>query len=75
MNRLIKPRKQSYAGEDAQILAYSTLSEMAWAAGVCAGAIGAVGLLGFVAPPLLAAMGVSCFIHSVVWGAGSIGWI
>ena len=75
MHKLVKPQKQSYTGEDAQILAYSRLSEMAFAAAACAGAIGAVGMLGFALPPLLAAVGVSCFIHSVVWGAGVIGWI
>lgn len=75
MNRLVKPQKQSYTGEDAQILAYSRLSEMAFAAAACAGAVGAIGMLSFVAPPLLGAMGVSCLIHSVFWGAGVIGWI
>lgn len=75
MNRLIKPQKQSYEGEDAQVLAYSRLSEMAWAASVCAGAIGAAGLLGLAVPPLLAAVGVSCFIHYVVFSAGSRGYL
>ena len=75
MHKLVKPQKQSYTGEDAQILAYSRLSEMAWAAGVCVGAIGAVGLLGFAVPPFLAAVGVSCFIHSVVFSAASRGYI
>ena len=75
MNRLIKPRKQSYAGEDAQILAYSRISEMAWAASLCVGAIGAAGLLGIAVPPLLAAVGVSCFVHYVLFSAASRGYI
>ena len=74
MNRLIKPQKQSYEGEDAQILAYSRLSEMAWVASVCAGAVSAASLLGIAVPPLLAAVGVSCFIHYVVFSAGSRGF-
>ena len=30
MNNLIKPRKQSYTGERAQVVAYSDTSEMDW---------------------------------------------
>ena len=30
MSTLIKPRKQSYAGEEAQVVAYSDTSEMDW---------------------------------------------
>ena len=74
MHKLVKPQKQSYTGEDAQILAYSRLSEMAFAAITCAGAIGALGMLSIAAPPLLGAIGVSCFIHGAVWGAGALGW-
>ena len=75
MNNLIKPQKQSYTGDDSQVLAYSRISEMAWAASVCVGAIGAVGLLGFAVPPLLAAVGVSCFVHYVVFSAASRGYL
>ncbi len=30
MNKLIKPQKQSYTGERAQVVAYSDTSEMDW---------------------------------------------
>ena len=30
MSTLIKPRKQSYSGEEAQVVAYSDTSEMDW---------------------------------------------
>ena len=75
MNRLIKPQKQSYTGDDAEVLAYSRISEMAWAANLGVGAIGALGLLGITASPLLAAMGVSCFIHYLIFSAASRGYI
>ena len=31
MNKLIKPKKQSYTGEDSQVVAYSVVCEAPWA--------------------------------------------
>ena len=75
MNKLVKPQKQSYAGEDAQVLAYARICEMAYATTICVGGISTVALLGIALPPLLAAMGVSCFIHYVVFSAACNGYI
>lgn len=75
MNRLIKPQKQSYEGEDAQVLAYARVCEMAWVTQtICVGGIGAAALLWGV-PPLLAAMGASCAIHYVFFSAACEGAI
>ena len=75
MNRLNKPRKQSYTGDDTQVVAYSRLCEMTWVASLCYGSIGAAALLGIAIPPILAAVGVSCFIHYVVFSAACRGYI
>ena len=75
MNGLIKPRKQSYTGDGAQVLAYSRISEMAWVSSLCYGGIGAAALLGVAVSPLLAAVGVSCFVHYVVFSAASRGYL
>ena len=64
MNRLIKPHKQSYTGEDAQVLAYSSVCEMA--AILCSGM--AIGLLAFGVAPPVAAVSVSCAILLVICG-------
>ncbi len=69
MNRLIKPQKQSYTGDDTQVVAYARVCEMAWATTICVGGISAAALLGIAVPPLLAAIGVSCFIHYVFFSA------
>ena len=75
MNRLIKPQKQSYAGEDAQVLAYSDACEIAWLMNLCSGGIGAAVLLGLAVPPALVAFGVSCFIMYVITSAACKGYI
>ena len=64
MNRLIKPQKQSYTGEDAQVLAYSRLCEMA--AILCSGVT--LGLLGFGVAPAVVVAGVSCAVLAVICG-------
>ena len=64
MNRLIKPQKQSYAGENAQVLAYSSVCEMA--AILCSGL--AIGLLGFGAAPAVALVAVSCAVLVLICG-------
>ena len=64
MNRLIKPQKQSYTGEDAQVLAYSAICEMA--AVLCSGV--ALGFLGFGVAPAAAGVAVSCAILVVICG-------
>ena len=75
MNKLIKPHKQSYTGDDAQVVAYADICELAWIANICYGAIAAAGLLGFTVPPLAAAMGVSCFVFWIVYSAACNGTI
>ncbi len=64
MNRLIKPQKQSYQGEDAQVLAYSDICEMA--AVLCTGVT--IGLLGFGVAPAVVVAGVSCAILVLICG-------
>ena len=46
---------------------------MTWVASLCYGSIGAAALLGIAIPPILAAVGVSCFIHYVVFSAACRG--
>ena len=79
MNKLIKPQKQSYTGEDAQVVAYADICEMAWVANLCVGGIGVAATvlaatLGNV-PLLLASWGVSCFLAYVFLSAGCNGII
>ena len=74
MNRLIKPQKQSYTGEDAQVLAYSDICELAWLMSVCSGGVGAAALLGLAVPPALVAFGVSCFAYHVLFSARCRGY-
>ena len=64
MHRLVKPEKQSYTGENAQVLAYSSVCEMA--AVLCSGL--AIGLLGFGVAPAMAAVAVSCAVLVVICG-------
>lgn len=64
MNRLIKPQKQSYTGEDAQVLAYSSICELA--AILCSGVT--IGLLGFGVAPAVVVAGVSCAILVLICG-------
>ncbi len=37
MDKLIKPQKQCYTGEDAQVLAYARDCEIAWGVRTCVG--------------------------------------
>ena len=64
MNKLVKPQKQSYTGDDAQVVAYSLACELA--AILCPGL--AIGLLGFGVAPALVALAVSCSILTVLCG-------
>ena len=60
MNRLIKPQKQSYTGEDAQVLAYARDCEIAWSAKICVGL--AIIRLGFTGSPVAALSAADCAI-------------
>ena len=74
MTKLAKPRKQSYTGEDTQVLAYSDICELAWLMSVCSGGVGAAALLGLAVPPALVAFGVSCFANHVLFSARCKGY-
>lgn len=65
MNKLVKPQKQSYTGEDSQILAYSDTCEMTWATAICT----ARPWFGLGRSPFLAATGVTCLLFSTVCSA------
>ena len=71
MNRLIKPRKQSYTGDDTQVVAYSRLCEMMWTTAFCTSSLPFLGG----SHPFLAAVGVACSIFSIVCSAVSNGYI
>lgn len=71
MNRLNKPRKQSYTGDDTQVVAYSRLCEMTWTTAFCS--TSSLPFLG--GSPFLAAVGVTCSIFSIVCSAVSNGYI
>ncbi|MCY3736387.1 MAG: hypothetical protein OXG13_08325 [Gemmatimonadaceae bacterium] len=73
MNKLIKPQKQSYTGEDSQVLAYSLACEISRAVPYCV-AIAVLGLL-FGGPAGLGAVGVTCTIVYVVSTAKCHGYI
>ena len=74
MYKLVKPRKQSYKGEDTRVLAYSDICELAWIMSVCSGSIGAAAMLGLAVPPALIAFGVSCFVYHVIFSAKCHGY-
>ena len=75
MNNLIKPQKQSYTGDEGQVLAYADTCEVAWLMNICSGSIGAAALLGLAVPPALIALGVSCFAYYVLFSAACKGYI
>ena len=64
MNKLIKPRKQSYTGEDARVVAYADPCELAWVAGIGIGGLGTAGVVmavyGIAIPPVF--VGVTAFL-------------
>ncbi len=63
MSKLIKPQKQSYTGEDSQVVAYSLACEIAWATKVCT-VVAGVGTL-MTGLPFLAAITAVCYITYV----------
>ena len=71
MNRLNKPRKQSYTGDDTQVVAYSRLCEMTWTTAFCTSSLPFLGGV----HPFLVAVGVSCSIFSIVCWVVSNGYI
>ncbi len=70
MNRLNKPRKQSYTGDDTQVVAYSRLCEMTWTTAFCTSSLPFLGGSRF-----LAAVAVTCSIFSIVCWVVSNGYI
>ena len=62
MNKLVKPQKQSYTGDDTQVVAYSRHCEMAWTTSFCS--TSSLPFLG--SHPFLAAVGLPCFVFSMV---------
>ena len=71
MNNLVKPQKQSYVGEDFQVLAYSLACEIAWATETCA-VVAGVGTL-LTGLPLLAGITVVCYVTYVFSSAACSG--
>ena len=70
MNKLIKPTKPSYTGEDSQVVAYSLACEIAHAAKVCTVVAGVGTLLTWLPP--LAAVTVVCYITYTFTSAACI---
>ena len=70
MNRLIKPKEQSYTGEDSQVVAYSLACEVAYAAKVCTVVAGIGTLATWM--PVLAAVTVVCYITYTFTSAACI---
>ncbi len=65
MNKLIKPQKQSYTGEDSQVVAYSVICEVASAFKTCAISFGVAALVSW--HPFFAGATVVCasgYVHS-----------
>ncbi len=73
MSKLIKPQKQSYTGEDSQVLAYSLACEIAWATQYCV-ALVAVALI-FGGPAGVAGVGILCVVIYVVSTSACHGYI
>ena len=59
MNKLIKPQKQSYTGEDSQVVAYSVVCEAALAFKTCAISFGVAALVAW--HPYRAGSTAMCF--------------
>ena len=73
MNRLIKPQKQSYTGEESQVVAYSLACEIAWTTRICTLRIG-LELL-YSSSPLAAAVGFVCVVTYYYSTAACLGLI
>ena len=73
MSKLIKPQKQSYTGEDSQVVAYSLACEIAWATKVCTVVAGIGTLATWL--PILAATTVVCYTTYVISSAACNGYI
>lgn len=72
MNKLVKPQKQSYAGEDSQVVAYSLICEVADAFKTCAIRYGVAALVSW--HPFLGgatAMCAGAYVHTS-WVCGLI---
>lgn len=73
MIKLIKPRKQSYTGEDARVVAYSLACEITSATQYCV-ALAGLGFF-FGGPPALGAVAGTCAIVYVFSSAACYGYI
>lgn len=73
MNKLIKPQKRSYTGEDSKVVAYSLGCEIARYATICTVVAGIGTLLTF--SPFLGGITVACALTYVVSSAACHGYI
>ena len=73
MNKLLKPQKQCYTGEDSKVVAYSIACEIARYATICTVVAGIGTLLTW--SPFLGATTVVCAVAYVVSSATCRGYI
>ncbi len=73
MSKLIKPQKQSYTGEDSQVVAYSLACEISWATQYCV-ALAAVAFF-FGGPAGMGGVGILCVVIYVVSTSACHGYI